>query len=209
MTPEELERRRLVWDALSDVFLDLETRWEMPRIAFALTRSGYSSAELDAIWEREIVPECAWNLLQPAGQWALFVVDEERLTARAEAASPPPLDQMIGVASPLVIGAQWRAIHALRDALLALSPDEAEQATRTAMWTAFVRVYIEGSEGGAPATLAPDRKMLQATGASEAALLAAFEEVRPVFRSLLSPAERADEERRARAVRDLVAQAAR
>jgi hypothetical protein len=205
MTPEELERRRPVWDVMSDVFLDTETRWELPRIAFVLARSGYSAEELEAIWEHEIVPECAWNLLQPAGQWALFVVDEDRLTERAEG-GPPTLDRMMGVASPLVIGAQWRAIKAMREALAALSPEK--QVSLAGMWTAFVHAYIEGppdqQQPGLPAAHAQE---LARAGATEAELLAAFEDIRPVFRSLLSRAERADDTRNASAVRELIARA--
>ena len=206
VTPEELDRRRPVWDVMSDVFLDTETRWEMPRIALALARSGYSAEELEAIWEHEIVPECAWNLLQVAGEWALFVVDEDRLTERAEG-KRPLLDRMIGIASPLVIGAQWRAIKAMRDMLLALSTDEAEQTSRAAMWTAFVHVYVEASLERVD-FLAAHLASLQATRANEPSMLAAFDEVRPVFRSLLLGEERADEERRAGDVREVIARAA-
>jgi hypothetical protein len=205
VTPEDLDRRRPVWDAMSDVFLDTETRWGMPRIALVLAQSGYSAEELEAIWEHEIVPECGWNLLQAAGEWALFVVDEDRLTERAEG-KRSLLDRMMGVASPLVIGGQWRAIKALRDLLLTVA-DPAEQTLRAGIWTAFVQVYVEGSADEMPFP-APYAKMLQATGASGAALLAAFEEVRPIFRSLLIGDERADEERRALAVRELIGRAA-
>jgi len=205
MSPEDLERRRPVWDVMSDVFLDTETRWEMPRIALVLARSGYSAEELEAIWEHEIVPECAWNLLQPAGQWALFVVDEERLTERADG-KRPLLDRMMGVASPLVVGGQWRAVGAMREALLALSADEGAQAARAAMWTAFVHAYIDG-RADQPALPAADVEMLQATGAEGPELVAAFEAVRPVFRSLLLRDERAHEDRRAAAVRELIARA--
>lgn len=208
MSPEDLERRRPVWDVMSDVFLDTETRWEMPRIALALARSGYSTEELEAIWEHEIVPECAWNLLQLAGEWALFVVDEDRLTERAEG-KRPLLDRLMGVASPLVIGAQWRAIKAMRDMLLGVAAErgEEEQAARAAMWTAFVHVYVEASLEHV-AFLATDVTNLRATGASEADLVRAFDEVRPVFRSLLLRDERSDEERRARDVREVIARAA-
>jgi hypothetical protein len=205
MTPEDLDRRRPVWDAMSDVFLDTETRWGMPRIALVLAQSGYSAEELEAIWEHEIVPECGWNLLQVAGEWALFVVDEDRLTERAEG-KRSLLDRMMGVASPLVIGGQWRAIKTLRDLLLGLA-DPAEQASRARMWTAFVQVYVGASPDEMPFT-PPLTEMLRATGASESALLAAFDEVRPILRSLLLPDERADEERSALAVRELIGRAA-
>ena len=208
MSPEDLERRRPVWDVMSDVFLDTETRWEMPRIALALARSGYSAAELEAIWEHEIVPECAWNLLQVAGEWALFVVDEDRLTERAEG-KRSLLDRMMGVASPLVLGSQWRAIKAMRDMLLGVAAESGEdaQAARAAMWTAYVHVYVEASLERVP-FLATDLTSLRATGATEAELLRAWEEVRPVFRSLLLRDERGDEERRARDVREVIARAA-
>lgn len=190
---------------MSDVFLDTETRWEMPRIALGLARSGYSAEELEAIWEHEIVPECAWNLLQVAGEWALFVVDEDRLTERAEG-KRSLLDRMMGVASPLVLGAHWRAITAMRDMLLALSHDEAAQTARAAMWTAFVHVYFEASLEGV-AFFATHLASLRATGASEPELVRAFDEARSVFCSLLLGDERADEERRARDVREVIARA--
>jgi hypothetical protein len=204
MTPQELDRRRPVWDALSDVFLDTETRWEMPRIGFVLVESGYSAAELDAIFWNEIVPECAWNLLQVAGEWALLVVDEEKLAARADG-NRPLLERMLGVATPLFIGGQWRAILALREALLALPAED--RRARTAMWTAFIHVYLEASLEKL-LFLDTHVKDLRATGASTHALLAAFDAVRPTFRTLLVGGEMADEERRARDVRELIACAA-
>ena len=205
MTPEELERRKPVWDAMSDVFLDTETRWSMPYVAHVLVQSGYDAEQLDAIWWREIVPECAWNLLQVAGEWALLVVDEDALTARADG-ELPLLERMMGVAAPLFLGRQWQAILALREGLLTL-PTAGERAARTTMWTAFVHAYLEPS---LEQVLFLDKyvESLRATGASEAALLAAFEQVRPTLNVLLIGSERHDEERRARDVRTLIARTA-
>lgn len=204
MTPEELERRRPVWDAMSDVFLDTETRWGMPHVAFVLARSGYSESELDAIWDREIVPECAWNLMQLAGEWALFVVDEEALAERADG-KRPPTERVLGKEPPPFLAEQWAAIKELRAMLLAL-PGEAEQQARAAMWTAFVHVYLEASLEKVM-FLESHVKSLRATGADQALLLDAFDAVRPVLRSLLLDDERVDEERRARDVRELTARA--
>lgn len=203
LTPEELERRRPVWDAMSDVFLDTETRWSMPYVAYVLTASGYSREELDSIWSNEIIPECAWNLLQLAGEWALLVVDETALAERA-AGKRPLLERTMGVASPVFLGGQWRAILSLHEALLALPAEE--RTVRTTMWTAFMHVYVEDS---LDEVLFMDKyvESLRGTGATEAALLAAFEEVRPTLRSLLIGGERDDEERRARDVRTIVARA--
>ena len=54
----ELSRRREVWHAAADLFLDTETRWELPRIAGVLARSGYAESELERIFQCELVPEC-------------------------------------------------------------------------------------------------------------------------------------------------------
>jgi hypothetical protein len=197
LTADELERRKPVWDAMSDVFLDTETRWAFPRIAFALVASGYSKEELDAIWKGEIVPECAWNLDQVAGEWAMFVLDEDALAARA-AGKKPLVERIAGAPLLAVIDDQWRAILDLRDALLALPAEQ--RAERTAMWTAFLHAYLEASLEKV-LFLERDLETLRATGASEEALVAVFLEVRPMLGSLLTDDERADEERRARDVR--------
>lgn len=197
LPPSELERRKPVWNAMSDVFLDTETRWEMPNVAFVLVQSGYSEEQLDAIWQTEIVPECAWNLHQLVGEWALFVLDEEALAARA-AGQKPLVEHIVPVSAPDFLEGQWRAIKDLRKELLALPPDQ--RADRTVMWTAFVHAYLEESLEKM-LFLENHVEKLRATGASEEALVAAFQEVRPIFRSLLIGDELLDEERRARDVR--------
>jgi hypothetical protein len=204
LTAAALERRKPVWDAMSDVFLDTETRWAMPRIAFTLVQSGYEPEELDAIWHDEIVPECAWNLSQIAGEWAMFVLDEEALAARA-AGQKPLVERIVGVSTPAFIDGQWRAILDLRAVLLAL-PSE-QRAERTAMWTVFLHAYLEASLEKV-LFLEKDLETLRATGASEEALVAAFQDVRPIFRSLLTDDELRDEERRARDVRVAIGLAA-
>ncbi len=204
LTAAELERRKPVWDAMSDVFLDTETRWAMPQIAFTLVESRYEPDELLAIWQDEIVPECAWNLSQVAGEWAMFVLDEEALAARA-AGKKPLIERIVGVSTPGFIDGQWRAILELRAALLEL-PSE-QRAERTAMWTVFLHAYLEASLEKV-LFLENDLDTLRATRASEEALVAAFQEVRPILRSLLTDDEVRDEERRARDVRVAIGLAA-
>ena len=171
------------------------TRSSIPRpgghahVAFVLARSGYSATELDAIWDREIVPECAWNLMQVTGEWALFVVDEEALAERADGRRPLT-ERALGKEPPSFLAEQWAAIKELRAMLLAL-PDEAAQRARAAMWTAFVHVYLEASLEKVM-FLESHVKSLRATGADQALLLEAFDAVRPVLRSLLLDDERAD-----------------
>lgn len=203
----DLERRRPVWDAMSDAFLDTETRWAFPRIAKVLVESGYSKEELDAIWRDEIVPECAWNLRQVAGEWAMFVLDEEALAARAAGQKPlvERAARLVGASPPDWLDDQWRAIVALGEALVALPA--AARAPRVAMWTAFMHAYLEASLEKV-LFLEKDLEALRATGASEEAMVAAFQDVRSIFRTLLNDDERKDEERRARDVRVAIGLAA-
>ena len=81
----ELERRRPLWAALSELFLDtelqeLDLRW----IARVIVASGYSDREVEAILYGEVYPVLIWNLLQPIGQWGGFNAErlEERILAR-------------------------------------------------------------------------------------------------------------------------------
>ncbi len=200
LSAAELERRKPVWNAMSDVFLDTETRWSMPAVARVLVESGYSEDQLDAIWREEIVPECAWNLEQVVGEWALFVLDEESLAARAVGKKPllERIARAAGASPPAFLDGQWRAILELREALLALPAPE--RARRSAMWTVFIHAYLEAALE-TMSFLEHHLGELRATGASEDELVAAFRDVRPVFRSLLGDDELADEERRALDVR--------
>lgn len=79
---EELERRRPVWGALSDLFLDteLDQGW-LTTIARTLARSGYSDEELEQILYGEVFPACSCNLHSMAGEWAGIDVDwlQERI----------------------------------------------------------------------------------------------------------------------------------
>lgn len=69
----ELERRRPVWGALSELFLDTELQPEdHRRIARILSASGYTTPELEQILRREIGPVLSPNFLTPAGEWAGF-----------------------------------------------------------------------------------------------------------------------------------------
>lgn len=73
---EELPRRRPVWEALSDLFLDTEVDdRSIDWIAKVLVASGYSDAELEGILWNEVCPALYENLLSPAGVWEGFKVE--------------------------------------------------------------------------------------------------------------------------------------
>jgi hypothetical protein len=70
---EDLERRRPVWGALSELFLDTKLDdVAYQSLAGILAQSGYSDAELQAILAGEVHPVCIPNLLSMCGEWAGF-----------------------------------------------------------------------------------------------------------------------------------------
>jgi len=76
----ELARRRPVWSALSELFLDTEVRPQLGYVALACIASGYSEEELQSIWRHEVAPVLLPNMLDVAGEWAAF--DQDWLEAR-------------------------------------------------------------------------------------------------------------------------------
>lgn len=75
MMPAErdIENRRPVWAALSDLFLDTELQqYHLAYIARILAESPYSLAEIETILYREVYPVCIPNMLSVAGEWAGF-----------------------------------------------------------------------------------------------------------------------------------------
>jgi hypothetical protein len=69
----ERERRRPVWIALSDLWLDTELReHDLRYIASIMKQSNYTIDELRNIYLYEVAPVVYRNLLSPAGEWAGF-----------------------------------------------------------------------------------------------------------------------------------------
>ena len=84
----DLERRRPVWLALSDLFLDTDVNLLREGNARTLAASAYSMDELDTILREEVYPACSFNLAQVAGEWAGF--DADWLERRILRGDPPP-----------------------------------------------------------------------------------------------------------------------
>lgn len=108
MTPEELQRRRPLWDAMPDLFLDTEVRWYVPWVALACARSGHDEATLERVFWHEVYPEAIPNLLQVAGDWAMLQLDEEDLVRRAEGGGRP-----VRPDAAWMVERPWRAALAL------------------------------------------------------------------------------------------------
>lgn len=75
---QDLENRRPVWAALSELFLDTELEEEqLSSIARVLAESPYTLVQAERILFREVYPVCSWNLCCVAGEWNGF--DEQWL----------------------------------------------------------------------------------------------------------------------------------
>ncbi|MEW5848448.1 MAG: hypothetical protein AB2A00_06515 [Myxococcota bacterium] len=200
MDAREVERRRPVWAALSDVYLDTETRWFFPRVALTLVRSGYTVPELERIWWVEITPECMWNLWSVAGEWAVLPLDESALIRRAGGHSF--IGRVLGRLGGAPLAHQWRAILQLRNILVG-TPDGARQ-SRVEAWSSFVRVYLEHIDRE-PLFSDSCTADLRRSGLSPQALVAEWDTVlRPIYRELLVDDEKATESLRSQRVLDLV-----
>ncbi len=77
---DDLELRKAVWLAFSDLFLDTDVTLFYDNIVNVCAASGYSIDELAAMLKNEVAPACAFNLQQITGEWAGF--DENWLFGR-------------------------------------------------------------------------------------------------------------------------------
>ena len=81
-TDAEFERRKPLWTAFSEFWLDTELADDdLQRIAQTAAGSGYTIAELRDIYLYEVAPVVSPNLLTVAGEWSGF--DEHWLHAEA------------------------------------------------------------------------------------------------------------------------------
>jgi hypothetical protein len=114
---KEIDRRRPVWLALSDLFLDTELQDSNHQyIARILAESGYADEELESILYREVFPVCIGNLMSLAGEWAGFPLEwlEERILRNRgdETPTPPGFVDKFGL-SLIGIGSDWKKVLAL------------------------------------------------------------------------------------------------
>ena len=107
---EDIQRRRPVWEALSELFLDTELQeYDFARVSRVLAESGYTNEELHSILFREVFPACVPNLHHPAGAWTGFNTNwlEEEILNKA------PCGQTDGLVPPpdyWMIEKEWRRV---------------------------------------------------------------------------------------------------
>ena len=138
MTQDELLRRRPVWESMSDLFLDTETRWSVPYVARRCAESGYDDEALERIFWAEVFPEAIGNLLDIAGEWGMLKLDEQALINRANHGSIPWLTRR---AHGAMVQARWLAARQVTSWLRELRADERE--TRVRALDLLGRRYFE------------------------------------------------------------------
>ncbi len=109
----DLEGRRPVWLALSDLFLDTDVNLFRESNTRLLADSPYSLDELDTILREEVYSACSFNLREVAGEWASF--DADWLERRILRGGPPPRSWwrrwqrylMLGWTVPVRLPEEW------------------------------------------------------------------------------------------------------
>ncbi len=176
LTPEELERRRPVWSALSDLFLDTEVRPAHPWRARVCARSGLDLPALRAIFDDELHPLLYSNLLSIAGEWGGF--DEAWLeSAIVSRRARPVLAGLFDLPSRALAGTAGKeagrsdleAVLALLPAARALEAGPPEAAER---WSATLECLAWFYLDARPASWTHERAVRLGATADEARLLA-------------------------------------
>ena len=181
-TQTQLERRRPVWDALGDLYLDTDTRPDLPRMARVLAESGLSEAELNSIWQEEVTPALAFNLSVVAGEWVSFNLDwlEQRIVRRRGyrylVRRWLPLTWLLQRVWPNGMQPYSQTVMTLCGELLALP--ELERHTRADLWQWIAFSYFW-----------PDTPIFQTLPPGAEELGAVFAELEPHLRPLLNASD--------------------
>ncbi len=73
ISEQEIERRKPLWSAFSDLWLDNELqKYEIEHVAQTMKNSGYNFDELERIFFREVAPTVYKNAFSMTGEWAGF-----------------------------------------------------------------------------------------------------------------------------------------
>lgn len=141
MPPDELETRRKLWSAMSDLFLDTETRWGLPFVGLACAASGLDDETLDRVFWCEVFPLAISNLHDLAGEWALLTLPEDSLVERARAGAR---SRVLELSSGWMVKPEWEVCLALCRRLRT-EPEPRRRPLVTA-WHGLGRRFFEAPE---------------------------------------------------------------
>ena len=128
----ELSQRERLWLALSDLFLDTESRGELPRLAGVALSSGLSWDVVERIYLEEVAPVAGPNLFELAGDWAGFPQDWlfEQIRGRA------PGTTRISLQATEMLHDQWVVLNQLYHHLAEVPPEQQPQRSQGWLWLA-------------------------------------------------------------------------
>lgn len=176
LTSEELERRRPVWSALSDLFLDTEVRPAHPWRARVCARSGLDVTALRRIFDEELHPLLYSNLLSVAGEWAGFddawlesAIVSRRARPRLAEVFDLPSRALAGTAGKDAGRKDFEAVLALLPAARALEAGPPEAAER---WSVTLECLVWFYLDARPAAWTHERAVRLGATAEEARDLA-------------------------------------
>lgn len=147
---QDLERRRPVWQALSDLFLDTELQdHDFQYIARVLAESGYEDQELQSMLHQEVLPVCMPSLISLTGEWAVFPLDwlEDRILRNAgHVSSSPP--KFMGKSSLSLIQPDWQKVMDLLPQARHISGNPYHAYPAPAQWPSTVVMLAEAFRNG-------------------------------------------------------------
>lgn len=111
-SPEDIERRLPLWEALANFYLDTESDAFVPLAADAARTGGFSPAEVEDILRWEVRPALYTNLVSVAGEWSGW--DRDWLVERIVDTASRPHNPLTG---PLIghnrfMPDEWSALQA-------------------------------------------------------------------------------------------------
>ncbi len=191
----DLDVRRPLWQAMSELFLDTETRWAVPLVALAGAKSGLPLEGLDEVFWCEVFPLAVANLHQVVGEWAALTLPDAELEARAGKGWRRPVAELT---SGWMVRDQWAA--ALRCTARLRQEPPASWRPLARAWYALGRRFFEAPHESPLTDLAQELADVRREGVDPAAEWRFFE---PVARPMLLGGEPATP--RAEAVLELLA----
>lgn len=123
-----IDARRAVWIAQSDLFLDTDVRLHYANLAHVAANSPFPLDELEAIFRDEVAPVFEYNLMDIAGEWAMFANDDVIRSVEGYLARNPPRPYLMETWAL----DYWRDVVLLIEAMRRL-PDS-ERAARYQLW---------------------------------------------------------------------------
>lgn len=77
LTAEQIEKRKPLWQAFSDLWLDNELQeFEIDHIVNLMKQSDYDFNELESIFYNEVAPAVYKNTFSMTGEWAGFEAEQ-------------------------------------------------------------------------------------------------------------------------------------